>query len=380
MSAGTTDLIGQSGQAVEDIANATAARNNTKPYEKSSVGGAALGGAAKGAAAGMALGPLGAAVGGVIGGAAGGIGAKLGNDAAKDEYLQYQDEMQKQALLSNLPATPQYVPTFANGGSINPQQLANGTKEEMEHTSSKQEAKKIAYDHLKERDDYYKKLKQAGLAESYANGGKVEGDTINNNKSYSNAWGNFYNTQSVYTDALANKYPNIPIKDILTNSVKDSTFSNRNVDEYANSLIGKYGDFNLNQSEMDSISNQGLDIRNIQDTLSKYDNKTVNSEVLRRGNKEVNASPDSLKFGPRMMLERRYDEGNSPYKFLNKSYSTGGNLDNTTVYESGGSHANSPHGGIPIGKNALVEQNEVRWNSPSKGSYIFSDKIPYNKQ
>ena len=44
-------------------------------------------------------------------------------------------------------------------------QLALGTKEEMEHTDNPLEAMKIAVDHLLEDQDYYTKLKAAGLVD-----------------------------------------------------------------------------------------------------------------------------------------------------------------------------------------------------------------------
>lgn len=49
--------------------------------------------------------------------------------------------------------------------------------------------------------------------------------------------------------------------------------------------------------------------------------------------------------------------------------------DNTTYYQAGGTHNQNPHGGIPIGKNALTEQGEFRYDSKTKGSYVFSNKF-----
>jgi hypothetical protein len=53
-------------------------------------------------------------------------------------------------------------------------EIAMGTKVEMEHTESKEEAEKIAKEHLAEHPDYYSRLKKAGLnAETFeAKGGK----------------------------------------------------------------------------------------------------------------------------------------------------------------------------------------------------------------
>lgn len=43
-------------------------------------------------------------------------------------------------------------------------EIAMGTKVEMEHTTSKEEAEKIAKEHLAEHPDYYSRLKKAGLS------------------------------------------------------------------------------------------------------------------------------------------------------------------------------------------------------------------------
>jgi hypothetical protein len=49
--------------------------------------------------------------------------------------------------------------------TFNKRQLEAGIKAELKdkHTKSKKRAKKIAKDHLRERPDYYTKLKKAGL-------------------------------------------------------------------------------------------------------------------------------------------------------------------------------------------------------------------------
>lgn len=48
---------------------------------------------------------------------------------------------------------------------IDPEQLAIGTKVEMEHTDDPHVAEEIAADHLTENPDYYRKLRKAGLAD-----------------------------------------------------------------------------------------------------------------------------------------------------------------------------------------------------------------------
>lgn len=59
----------------------------------------------------------------------------------------------------------------------------------------------------------------------------------------------------------------------------------------------------------------------------------------------------------------------------NLLYNAINDQDNTTYYQAGGKHTTNPHGGIPIGKNALTEQGEFRYDSKTKGSYIFSNKF-----
>ena len=48
--------------------------------------------------------------------------------------------------------------------------------------------------------------------------------------------------------------------------------------------------------------------------------------------------------------------------------------DNTNIYKNGGTHETNPIGGIPIGRNALVEEGEVRYKSDKYGDYIFSNR------
>lgn len=53
----------------------------------------------------------------------------------------------------------------------------------------------------------------------------------------------------------------------------------------------------------------------------------------------------------------------------------GGELDNVTEFDTGGTHEQNPHGGIPQGNNS-VEQGEVKVRMPD-GDYIFSDRLIY---
>ena len=78
----------------------------------------------------------------------------------------------------------------AKEGSFNSEQLARGTKVEMEHTDDKEIAKEIAMDHLTEDPQYYDKLEKVHIDEeeieevSCASQGSIEGsvDTKKNKK------------------------------------------------------------------------------------------------------------------------------------------------------------------------------------------------------
>ncbi len=171
LSQGASMGLNVAGQGMQDIANDY---RPDKPNYGANIGGGALKGAGKGAMVGTAIMPgIGTLIGtgvGAIGGALSGW-AKAGKQKREQEQLQSQQEQAfRQNMAKNLPGTPQYTPTFAMGGKINPSELSKGIKEEMEHTTSKKVSKKIAKDHLLEHPDYYTKLKKAGLAESYSMG------------------------------------------------------------------------------------------------------------------------------------------------------------------------------------------------------------------
>ena len=89
----------------------------------------------------------------------------------RNSMLQTEDQF----LLDKYPVNGNQMTGFygKKGGFI-PTELKHGSKEEMEHTSSKKVAKRIAKDHLKEDPKYYAKLKKAGLAEEYPNGGNMK--------------------------------------------------------------------------------------------------------------------------------------------------------------------------------------------------------------
>lgn len=57
------------------------------------------------------------------------------------------------------------APDSHRWGHLDKEQLAVGTKVEMEHTKDPRVAEEIAADHLTEDPEYYQKLQQAGLAD-----------------------------------------------------------------------------------------------------------------------------------------------------------------------------------------------------------------------
>ena len=107
---------------------------------------------------------------------------------------------------------------------ISKQELKKGIREEMEHTSSKKQSKKIAIDHLKEHSNYYTKLKKAGLAESYELGGET------------------YGVYSEVADQLRNAgYSEQEISNLIDNAIRQE-FNTRWVDS-SDVLIDNYDSF-----------------------------------------------------------------------------------------------------------------------------------------
>jgi len=143
----------------------------------------------------------------------------------------------------------------------------------------------------------------------YANGGQIEAAT------------EYYNAQPLYTEALANKYKNVPIKDILQRSVDNPVFHNTRLDQVSDSLRNQYGDIFLNKHEIDSLVNKGYpNILDINNNLMNADKETTGYNANTKGVKE--SAPES--FGYRMMMQRSYPKGSVPYKYLGKA--NGGNL------------------------------------------------------
>lgn len=133
----------------------------------------------------------------------------------------------------------------------------------------------------------------------------------------------YYDAQPLFTDALARKYPNVPVKDILQRSVDNPVFHNTRLDQVADSLRNKYGDISLNKHEIDSMVNKGYpNILDINNNMNKIDKQVSGINSNTKGVNE--ATPEA--FGYRMMMQRSYPKGSVPYKYLEDYKAYGGNL------------------------------------------------------
>jgi len=183
----------------------------------------------------------------------------------------------------------------------------------------------------------------------------------------------FYNAQPLYTDALARKYPKVPVKDILKRSVSDKTFSNTKLDNVADSLRNKYGDISLNKNEMDSLTNIGYpNIIDINNNMSKADKQVAGYNANTKGVNE--SSPEA--FGYRMLMQRSYPQGSVPYKYLEKA--DGGNL----YFLGGLTGATAMTGGAEVagGLSGMINTNSTGGAAASgalKGASIGSALGPY---
>jgi len=97
------------------------------------------------------------------------IAAVIGSDEEQNEATGdsgVKDYMQKRRKIS----VAMKAAIAADDLNVNAGELYAGTLEEMEHTNDWRVAMKIALDHLKERPDYYERLKSAGLMNQSENG------------------------------------------------------------------------------------------------------------------------------------------------------------------------------------------------------------------
>lgn len=218
-----------------------------------------------------------------------------------------------------------------------------------------------------------------------ANGGPLKQYDITNNTKPFDDW---YNSQPFYTEALQNKYKDLPTKNILSNSINDKSFSNRNLNQYGDSLISKYGDKYLTEHEVDSVArrNNIPNIFDLNNQMKSIESKQTGSSANTKGAKE-----DSLnKYGYRMMLQRSFPQGQSPYKAaggyilpqgvsnnMATQYADGGMLNE---FATGGSHESHPQSGVPQGVAEDGQINRVEQGETKYQDYIFSDRLKLDEQ
>ena len=296
------------------------------------------GGVAKGAAAGAMLGPIGAGIGAGIG-AIGGAVKSLTEKKAMEEQRNAQIRQRNAHMAANLPAQPMYTPTFAMGGGIHidPSKRGTFTAAATKHGKGVQE---FARQVLANKDNYSPAMvKKANFARNaskwHAEGGPLT-DTIPNNHLNAMYSGveNYLRSQRPSADTIG-----------LSNRFQQS-----------NGVMSTFKEEPINP--IDTMSTQTL-----QQFLPFFRNKVDSLEQNQYYTPQYNPAPTPNK--PKLQP-------------IAKAF--GGNLDNTTLYETGGTHQSNPMGGIPIGQNALVEEGEVRFDTDGGESYIFSNKIPFKKQ
>lgn len=237
------------------------------------------------------------------------LGSTIGGSVQQNDQQKDQDDLlQKQQLTQlamNRMANGGYVANFGN--SVGSQLLAPiAGSIQKDQTQSE-------YDELGQK----KVLSDlTGGRIEYETGGQLQYE-VKNDKPFKN----WYDAQAVYNKALQDKYKDFPVSEILSNSIKDKNFKNTNLDSYSDSLVSKYGDKYLTKEEVDSISktNNVPNAFELDSLMRNSDLEGANKSINTTGKKE-----DKLdKYGLRMMMERSFPEGKSPYK----GYANGGNLE-----------------------------------------------------
>jgi len=217
-----------------------------------------------------------------------------------------------------------------------------------------------------------------------ANGGSLRSYEVSDAKPFT-SW---YDSQPFYTEALQNKYKNLPVKDIINNATNDKSFRNSKLNQYNDSLISKYGDNYLTANEVDSVAKRN-NIPNIFD----LDRQIKSSDYSGAGeiNNTMGSKENKLnKYGYRMMLNRSFPKGQSPYKALGgfitasgvpanmvTEYADGGFL---TEFNTGGSHEQNALGGVLQGQSPDGQDNRVEEGETKYQDYIFSDRLKLDKQ
>jgi len=217
-----------------------------------------------------------------------------------------------------------------------------------------------------------------------ANGGSLRSYEVSDTKPFT-SW---YDSQPFYTEALQNKYKNLPVKDIIKNAINDKSFRNSKLNQYNDSLISKYGDNYLTENEVDSVAKRN-NIPNIFD----LDKQVKSSDYNGAGetNNTMGSKENKLnKYGYRMMLNRSFPKGSTPYKALGgfitasgvpqnmvTEYADGGFL---TEFNAGKSHEENKFGGVLQGQSPDGQDNRVEEGETKYQDYIFSDRLKLDEQ
>jgi hypothetical protein len=142
-------------------------------------------------------------------------------------------------------------------------------------------------------------------------------------------------------------------------------------------------DYKIEQGKRGTTMNKGY-LKYYQNNPIDYGTDiTTNGQPIFRNPSEVNVQqefPQHMKYNQNKL----YNVGG----YFGTAYSVSGGIDNgesfnkkvVTEYKGGGTHENNSLGGIPVGAKARVEDGEVRYDDSEDGSsYIFSNRLPYNK-
>jgi hypothetical protein len=123
---------------------------------------------------------------------------------------------------------------------------------------------------------------------------------------YTSAWQKYPQSQARVIGALKQKYPDVPINDVLVEAKGIENFQNSMSQEYAKPYLEKYGDIYLTPEEVKKADPEYYDLIN---TLRAGDiARGYGSSSTTRGNKEDITAED--KFGWQHVLQRRITKDN----------------------------------------------------------------------
>ena len=133
---------------------------------------------------------------------------------------------------------------------------------------------------------------------------------------YYQAWGEYGQAQADVTRAFQQRFPQVPVGDILRDVSSIEGFSNRELAKYASPYVKQYGDISLSQEEVKAASPRYYDIKK---TLREGDilyGKASEKETETKGTKEKEVDEDLFSF--KNIFQRRTITGEESevYKFL----------------------------------------------------------------